>query len=86
MREKARARSGVAEYVVVTAEFPTTREKDKVSGCSYKTLLECEPPEFAGTANLGKCIYWICGMEMAFETSECEDSQRSRICLSTTEG
>ena len=74
MREKAKARSGEADDVVVTAEFPMTREKEKISGCSYKTFLECEPPLFVGTANPGKCTYWNRGMEMAFEAIECADS------------
>ena len=63
-----------------------TRGKEKVSGCSYKAFVECEPPEFSGTADPGKCSYRIRGMEMAFEASECEDSQRVKFASHLLKG
>ena len=52
------------------------KEKEKATGCSYKTFLACKPPEFVGTTEPVKCIYWLKEMEMAFEASECNENQR----------
>ncbi|KAJ9555926.1 hypothetical protein OSB04_010540 [Centaurea solstitialis] len=81
--ENAGNGSGDAGALVVTEETRITgdkeREKAKAKGCSYKNFLGCKPPEFRGCSDLVVCMYWLREMEMAFEASECDDSQRVKF-------
>ena len=55
--------SGGAEVLVNMEETCVTggkdKEKEKESGCSYKTFLSCKPPEFTGTTEPIRCIRWL---------------------------
>ncbi|KAJ9562943.1 hypothetical protein OSB04_008103 [Centaurea solstitialis] len=88
--ENAGNGSGDAEVVVVTEETRTTgdkeKEKAKAKGCSYKNFLGCKPPEFRGCNEPITCLYWLREMEMAFEASECDDSQRVKFASHLLKG
>ncbi|KAJ9538872.1 hypothetical protein OSB04_031605 [Centaurea solstitialis] len=81
--ENAATASGDAEVVVVTEETRITgdkaKEKAKTKGCSYKNFLGCKPPVFRGCSDPVVCMYWLREMEMAFEASECDSSQRVKF-------
>ncbi|KAJ9535369.1 hypothetical protein OSB04_un001516 [Centaurea solstitialis] len=86
--ENAGNGSGDAEVVVVTEETRMTGEKEKAKakGCSYKNFLGCKPPEFRGCNEPITCLYWLREMEMAFEASECDDSQRVKFASHLLKG
>ncbi|KAJ9554217.1 hypothetical protein OSB04_018262 [Centaurea solstitialis] len=88
--ENAGNGSGDAEVVVVTEETRTTgdkeKEKAKAKGCSYKNFLGCKPPEFRGCSDPVVCMYWLREMEMAFEASECDSSQRVKFASHLLKG
>ncbi|KAJ9557680.1 hypothetical protein OSB04_012294 [Centaurea solstitialis] len=84
--ENASTASGDAEVVVVTEETRVTGEKAKAKGCSYKNFLGCKPPEFRGCSEPIACLYWLREMEMAFEASECDDSQRVKFASHLLKG
>ncbi|KAJ9553321.1 hypothetical protein OSB04_017366 [Centaurea solstitialis] len=88
--ENAGTASGDAEVIVVTEETRTTgdkgKEKAKAKGCSYKNFLGCKPPEFRGCSDLVVCMYWLREMEMAFEASECDASQRVKFASHLLKG
>ena len=71
--------SGGAEVLVNTEETRVTggkdKEKEKESGCSYKTFLSCKPPEFAGTTEPIRCIRWLKEMETIFDACDCLENQ-----------
>ncbi|KAJ9544097.1 hypothetical protein OSB04_023804 [Centaurea solstitialis] len=86
--ENAGNGSGGAEVVAVTEETWMTGEKEKAKakGCSYKNFLGCKPPEFRGCNEPITCMYWLREMEMAFEASECDDSQRVKFASHLLKG
>ncbi|KAJ9552748.1 hypothetical protein OSB04_016793 [Centaurea solstitialis] len=88
--ENAATASGDAEVVVVTEETRVTgdkeKEKGKAKGCSYKNFLGCKPPEFRGCTDPVVCLYWLREMEMAFEASECDSSQRVKFASHLLKG
>ncbi|KAI3678050.1 hypothetical protein L6452_37329 [Arctium lappa] len=62
---------------VVSVEDPLeNRNKVKAKGCTYKAFLGCNPKDFSGSANPVACMYWMKELEMDFESSECDVSQR----------
>ncbi|KAI3747580.1 hypothetical protein L6452_10085 [Arctium lappa] len=71
--------SGGGPNVVSTEEQLVSGGKEKVKGCTYKAFLGCNPKEFPGSANPVTCMYWLKEVEMAFESSECNDSQRVKF-------
>ncbi|KAJ9542955.1 LOW QUALITY PROTEIN: hypothetical protein OSB04_029461 [Centaurea solstitialis] len=79
--ENAGNGSGDAEALVVTEETRITGDKEKerakAKGGSYKNFLGCKPPEFRGCSE---------PMEMAFEASECDDSQRVKFASHLLKG
>ena len=79
---------GIAEAIVVTEETLVTgnREKGKAKGCSFKGFLGCKPSEFRGTTEPATCLHWLQEVEMAFEASECDDSQRVRFASQLLKG
>ncbi|KAJ9540615.1 hypothetical protein OSB04_027121 [Centaurea solstitialis] len=88
--ENAATASGDAEVVVVTEETRVTgdkeKEKGKAKGCSYKNFLGCKPPEFRGCTDPVVCLNWLREMEMAFEASECDSSQRVKFASHLLKG
>ncbi|KAJ9558688.1 hypothetical protein OSB04_013302 [Centaurea solstitialis] len=86
--ENAGNGSGDAEVVVATGVTRMTGEKEKAKakGCSYKNFLGCKPPEFCGCNEPITCLYWLREMEMAFEASECNDSQRVKFASHLLKG
>ncbi|KAJ9566249.1 hypothetical protein OSB04_002215 [Centaurea solstitialis] len=86
--ENAATASGDAEVVVVTEETRVTgdKEKGKTKGCSYKNFLGCKPPEFRGCTDPVVCLNWLREMEMAFEASECDPSQRVKFASHLLKG
>ncbi|KAJ9564428.1 hypothetical protein OSB04_000394 [Centaurea solstitialis] len=86
--ENAGIGSGDAAVVVVTEETRMTEDKGKAKGkgCSYKNFLGCKPPEFRGCNEPITCLYWLREIEMAFEASECEDSQRVKFASHLLKG
>ncbi|KAJ9551398.1 hypothetical protein OSB04_015443 [Centaurea solstitialis] len=88
--ENAGNGSGDAEVVVVTEETRITgdkeKEKAKAKGCSYKNFLGCKPPEFRGCSDPVVCMYWLREMDMAFEASECDASQRVKFASHLLKG
>ncbi|KAJ9564187.1 hypothetical protein OSB04_000153 [Centaurea solstitialis] len=86
--ENAGIGSGDAAVVVVTEETRMTGDKEKAKGkgCSYKNFLGCKPPEFRGCNEPITCLYWLREMEMAFEASECDDSQRVKFASHLLKG
>ena len=86
--ENAGNGSGGAELVVVTEETRVIggKEKEKASGCSYKTFLSCKPPEFAGTTESIRCIHWLKEMEMAFDASKYNENQRVKYASHMLKG
>ncbi|KAJ9542143.1 hypothetical protein OSB04_028649 [Centaurea solstitialis] len=86
--ENAGIGPGNAAVVVVTEETQTIGDKEKAKGkgCSYKNFLGCKPPEFRGCNEPITCLYWLREMEMAFEASECDDSQRVKFASHLLKG
>ncbi|KAJ9555770.1 hypothetical protein OSB04_010384 [Centaurea solstitialis] len=88
--ENAAMVSGDAEVVVVTEVTRITgdkaKEKAKAKGCSHKNFLGCKPPEFRGCSDPVVCLYWLREMEMAFEASECDSSQRVKFASHLLKG
>ncbi|KAI3702759.1 hypothetical protein L6452_28511 [Arctium lappa] len=78
--------SGSGLAVVVTEEKIVTRSKEKIKGCTYKAFMWCNPKEFSGSANPVTCMYWLKEVEMAFESSECDDSQRVKFASQLLRG
>ncbi|KAJ9546788.1 LOW QUALITY PROTEIN: hypothetical protein OSB04_019331 [Centaurea solstitialis] len=79
---------GLGDAAVVTEETRMTGDKEKAKGrgCSYKNFLGCKPPEFRGCNEPITCLYWFREMEMAFEASECDDSQRVKFASHLLKG
>ncbi|KAI3747026.1 hypothetical protein L6452_09468 [Arctium lappa] len=72
---------------VVTVEEPSAEGiRTKTKGCTYKTFLGCHPKEFAGSDNPIACMYWLKEVEMAFESSECDPSQRVKFASQLLRG
>ncbi|KAJ9555800.1 hypothetical protein OSB04_010414 [Centaurea solstitialis] len=88
--ENAATASGDAEVVVVIEETRVTgdkaKEKAQAKGCSYKNFLGCKPPEFRGCSDPVVCLNWLREMEMAFEASECDSSQRVKFASHLLKG
>ncbi|KAI3746259.1 hypothetical protein L6452_08685 [Arctium lappa] len=70
--------SGGSNNAIGTEEHMIRAEK-KEGVCSFKSFLCSRPPEFSGTTNPVACMNWIQNVEMAFELSECGDSQRAKF-------
>ncbi|KAI3729090.1 hypothetical protein L6452_17738 [Arctium lappa] len=72
---------------VVLIEEPSVEGiRPKTKGCTYKTFLGCHPKEFAGSDSPIACMYWLKEMEMAFEASECDSSQRVKFASQLLRG
>ncbi|KAI3684861.1 hypothetical protein L6452_34088 [Arctium lappa] len=72
---------------VVTVEEPSAEGiRSKIKECTYKTFLGCHPKEFAGSDNPVACMYWLKELEMAFESSECDPSQRVKFASQLLRG
>ncbi|KAI3706702.1 hypothetical protein L6452_24622 [Arctium lappa] len=72
---------------VVTVEEPSAEGvRTKTKGCTYKTFMGCHPKEFAGSDSPVACMYWLKEMEMAFEASECDPSQRVKFASQLLRG
>ncbi|KAI3692422.1 hypothetical protein L6452_32237 [Arctium lappa] len=79
MAENAVNGSGGEPTIVGTKEHAIRDEKKKDGGCSFKTFLCSRAPEFSGTTDPLACMKWIQDVEMAFESSECTNSQRVKF-------
>ncbi|KAI3706750.1 hypothetical protein L6452_24692 [Arctium lappa] len=72
---------------VVMVEEPSAEGiRPKTKGCTYKTFLGCHPKEFAGSDSPIACMHWLKEMEMAFEASECDSSQRVKFASQLLRG
>ncbi|KAI3748936.1 hypothetical protein L6452_12381 [Arctium lappa] len=72
---------------VVTVEEPSAEGiRTKTKGCTYKAFLGCHPKEFASSDNPVACMYWLKEVEMAFESSECDPSQRVKFASQLLRG
>ncbi|KAI3718287.1 hypothetical protein L6452_19151 [Arctium lappa] len=78
--------SSGADNVVGTEEHAVRIDKRKEGGCSFKTFLCSRAPSFSETTDPLVCIRWIQDVEMAFESSECADSQRVRFASQLLKG
>ncbi|KAI3746734.1 hypothetical protein L6452_09173 [Arctium lappa] len=77
--DNAIAGSGVRPEVLVTEEPPANEDRVRTKGCSYKAFLGCNPKEFLGSDNPVACMYWLKKVDIAFESSECDVSQRVKF-------
>ncbi|KAI3757722.1 hypothetical protein L6452_05265 [Arctium lappa] len=85
MAENIIVRSGGPN--VVTIEEPFAEGIwTKAKGCTYKAFLGCHPKEFSGSDNSVACMYWLKEVEMAFESSECDLSQRVKFASQLLRG
>ncbi|KAI3667585.1 hypothetical protein L6452_42651 [Arctium lappa] len=73
--------AALAQQQLAMTSAMTQHQEDstKTKGCTYKTFLGCHPKEFAGSDNPVACMYWLKEVEMAFESSECDPSQRVKF-------
>ncbi|KAI3677500.1 hypothetical protein L6452_36764 [Arctium lappa] len=78
--------SGGVDNAVGTEEHAIRAEKKKEGGCSFKSFLCSRAPEFSGTTDPLACMKWIQEVEMAFEASECADTQRVKFASQILRG
>ncbi|XP_022019290.1 uncharacterized protein LOC110919327 [Helianthus annuus] len=45
-------------------------------GCSFKTFLTCNPPEFEGSTDPTESQRWIRGIQQAFDSCDCDDAHK----------
>ncbi|CAI9262516.1 unnamed protein product [Lactuca saligna] len=61
-------------------------ESIQLHGCSYKTFLSCQPPEFSGSTKPTTILNWITEMEMAFDCCECEEERKVKFAVRMLKG